>query len=254
MAKKLYVAVCAYTGHTHAETSRCLMESMLDAMVRGWRFEYRTYPGVSIISRARNTVVSDFLQSDASDLILIDADVAWEPGAMCRIAAPEVDVVAGVYPHRADPLTWPIRWLVDRPYLIADPATGLLEVDGVPAGFMRISRACLERMTEHYADRWYNDAAAITKKSVALFHHELAEHELWGEDIWFCRLWREIGGKVWIDPNLTLQHIGYKTFLGSIGDWLKARPGGAAGLPLPKPPERPMLIDDTPIMPVPVGV
>lgn len=222
--KELFVAVPAYTGMVHADTCKALMESLCDAIVRGWGFGFRVYPGNSIVARARNTIVSDFLHSDATDLVFIDADVVWEPGAVCRLADYPVDVVAGVYPHRCDPLTWPVRYIAERPELIADPDTGLLEVAGVPGGFLRITRACLERMIEAYPHLIYNDMASITKKAHALFYHPLEGEEFWGEDFDFCNKWRAIGGRVWIDPMLHLQHIGNKTFTGCLGEWLQARP------------------------------
>ncbi len=37
----------------------------------------------------------------------------------------------------------------------------------------------------------------------------------------FCALWRSIGGKVWLDPDLTLTHTGGNpSYTGRIGDWL----------------------------------
>lgn len=259
MAKKLFVAVPTYTGLVHAETSRCLMEAVLDAIANGWLFEYRVYPGCSIIHRVRNQIVSDFLQSDASDLVMIDADVVWEPGALGRIAAPDVDVCAGIYPHRTDPVSWPVRWIAERPMLIADPFTGLLEVEGVPAGFLRISRSALERLAAAHQAEWYNDAAAISKRSVRIFAHLLeSDHEEYGEDFVFCRRWRALGGQIWIAPHIILRHVGYKTFSGCIGEWLKARAGRPAAPAMLEPAvlapaaPRPQLIDDTPIAPVPL--
>jgi hypothetical protein len=40
------------------------------------------------------------------------------------------------------------------------------------------------------------------------------------EDINFCRLWRDIGGKVWVDPHLTLFHHGGKSYEGNLAQHL----------------------------------
>jgi hypothetical protein len=43
-----------------------------------------------------------------------------------------------------------------------------------------------------------------------------------GRGLLVCRRWREIGGKAF-DPELKLHHVGFKTFFGRIGEWLKRR-------------------------------
>ena len=223
MDKGLFLAIPTYTGQIHAETTRCVMEAMLDAIERRWRFEYRPYPGCPIISRLRNTIVSDFLASDMTDLLFVDADVVWQPGAVGKLVGYPVDVVAGIYPHRTDPLSWPVRYLKDRPDLWADPDTGLLEVDGVPGGFLRLTRVALEKMIAAYPELRYNDFGAISGSAHALFDHALRDKEYYGEDYVFCDRWHDVGGKVWVDPNIAMRHIGYKTFSGTFGTWLKGR-------------------------------
>ena len=34
------------------------------------------------------------------------------------------------------------------------------------------------------------------------------------EDYGFCRLWRSIGGRVWVDPAIQLAHIGHHIYTG----------------------------------------
>jgi hypothetical protein len=44
-----------------------------------------------------------------------------------------------------------------------------------------------------------------------------------GEDYAFCRRWTDMGGKVWVNPEIKMGHVGYKTFQGHLGDWLRSR-------------------------------
>jgi len=39
-----------------------------------------------------------------------------------------------------------------------------------------------------------------------------------GEDWNFCRRWRELGGAVWLDPTIELQHHGATVFAGRLAD------------------------------------
>ena len=70
------------------------------------------------------------------------------------------------------------------------------------------------------------------------FHHECKTEQFYplfdyiyseelkykfGEDYSFCIRWRDIGGQVWVDPEIEMGHIGLKCFQGHFGNWLKSR-------------------------------
>lgn len=203
-------------------TMRLLMAETLGFMQAGWTWDLFDIQGCSLMDTARNLMVSTMLGRGFDDIIMIDDDVVWEPGALIKLLNKPVDLVAASYRHRADPETYPVRWLEDRDELWADPETGLLEVEGVATGCLRISRAAALRLTE--AAEWYNDSRAPEGRSWRIFGRILDdEHNLYGEDYSLCKLWRSIGGKVWLDPEIRMGHIGFKTFEGKIGDWLRGR-------------------------------
>lgn len=180
--------------------------------------------GDSLISHARNVCVARFLESDCTDLFFLDADVACGPGAFSRMLNHPVDLVAGVYRVKSDEVRYPVEWL-DRPELWADPETGLLEARDVPFGFVRITRGAVERMVEANRDDWFMSAGSDPTKCWLLFNTEVKNNRFWGEDFYFCRKWREIGGKVWVDPEIPLQHIAAdgKAYIGHLGNWLRGR-------------------------------
>ncbi len=35
------------------------------------------------------------------------------------------------------------------------------------------------------------------------------------EDYTFCRMWQKIGGDIWLDPNIKLNHVGQYVFSGN---------------------------------------
>jgi hypothetical protein len=49
----------------------------------------------------------------------------------------------------------------------------------------------------------------------------LLDHQYFTEDYVFCRRFRAIGGKVWVDPILELDHTGTKVFRGCLFDYLQ---------------------------------
>lgn len=162
--------------------------------------------GHTEISLARESIFQAFLKSDCSDLVFIDDDVMWERGGLIRLLEHDVDLVAGAYPKRKDPIEWSVGWL-DVPELRA--VNGLLEVASLATGFMRISRNCAEKMHKEYGATVFDN-----------IRHDTGRYS---EDISFCRRWRDIGGKVWLDPEIKMGHIGNKLFSGTIGEFLRNR-------------------------------
>lgn len=221
--RHIVIAVPAYTGTVHTATMRAILGDVLELVKRGDTFTLIDECGSALIADARAEIVARFLAiEDATHLVFVDHDVAWQAGALLRLVDHPVDVVAGVYPHRKDPLSFPVAW-PETPELWADPATGLIEVQGVPAGFLSIQRYALERMCERYVSLAYKSERAPGGEAIGLFEPYRKDGLKFSEDFSFCHRWRDIGGKVWLDPTITMLHIGNKTFAGNIGDWLRER-------------------------------
>jgi len=220
--RDVWIAVPAYTGQIHLCTARSILTDILELKAKGDSVMLFDESGNAMISLCRNIIIANFLNDPtATDLVFVDSDVIWEAGALTRLVYHPVDFVAGIYPHRADPLSFPVKWL-DKPELRGDPETGLLEVAGVPAGFMRLSRVMLESMIASYPELEFPLVGDVPK-AWALFEHMREGKGYLGEDYSFCRRWRDIGGKIWIDPEIHMGHVGYKTFGGHLGNYLRNR-------------------------------
>ena len=221
--KHIMVAIPAYTGVIHMGTLRSLMTDLIDLVKRGDRFTLVDDIGNALIADCRGVIVTNFYHSDCDELVFIDSDVTWEKGALLRLIDHPVDLVAGIYPIRAEPPRYNVRYL-DKPELWADPNTGLLEVECVPAGFMKISKNCVEKMIKTYSNQYFHNESK-TKEFYPLFDYFADEEKKykWGEDYSFCIRWRKIGGQVWVDPEIGMGHIGLKVFEGHLGNYLRNR-------------------------------
>jgi hypothetical protein len=215
------VAIPAYTGTIHLGTMRSLFTDLLSLQARGDSWTLHDECGNALIADARALIVAQFLASDADTLVFIDSDVCWEAGALLKLVDYPVDMVAGIYPQRRDPINYCVKWDTSKTELIAE--NGLLQVEGVPAGFMKLSRKQLESLVEQYPDTEFYVESAPDQKAWALFaDYRIGKHKM-GEDYAFCRRWTDMGGKVWIDPEIKMGHIGNKTFQGHLGDYLRNR-------------------------------
>jgi hypothetical protein len=215
------VAIPAYSGTIHLGTMRSLFTDLLALQARGDKWSLHDECGNALIADARALIVAQFLASEADTLVFIDSDVCWEAGALLKLLDHPVDMVAGIYPQRRDPINYCVKWDTSKAELVAE--NGLLEVHGVPAGFMKLSRKQLESMVEQYPDTEFYVESAPNQKAWALFaDYRIGKHKM-GEDYAFCRRWIDMGGKVWIDPEISMGHVGYKTFKGHLGDHLRNR-------------------------------
>lgn len=221
--RHVFIAIPAYTGQVHLGTMRSIIADMVAFADRGDRVSIFDECGNAMIADCRGLIVAKFLESDGTDLIFVDSDVAWEAGALLKLVDQPVDMVAAIYPQRRDPIAYCVQYIQERPQLIADPKTGLLEVAGVPAGCMKLSRAMLEKMVGHYADTQFHCTDAPNNTAWGLFDPYRIGRIKFGEDYSFCKRWRDIGGQVWVDPEIHMAHTGYKSFLGSLGEWLRNR-------------------------------
>jgi len=210
---RVFVAIPTLDRRITCETAASLLQEQVAARESGDELVVGFAPGCSLITQARNHLVRDFMQSDCARMVFVDSDVAWEPGALLSIARRSEPFVGGAYRYKDDAEGYPVHFLECRD--VAE--SGMVEVAMLPGGFLSLSRdvfATLFRETGaagQYAFSGFN--------FYAFFHCPRGD----GEDGAFCRDWRDAGGKVWLDPLLTLTHVDAagRKYTGNIGQWMK---------------------------------
>lgn len=224
---KLMVGIPCYDGKVFCDTVRSLLEEVGAASLLGVQIDVRFIPGTCYIPLARNRIVDDFLASDADKLVFIDADVSWPVGSLLKLASHGVDCVAGVYRHKRAEETYPLVWPDESGTVALQAVDGLLEARFVPAGFWCLTRAAFETFRAFHGERPYSHEG---NPGYAWFSNPYRPGALWGEDTLFCEEYREAGGRVWVDPELTLTHTGSNpAFTGCLGDFLRGRIDDNAG-------------------------
>ncbi|MGP0057966.1 MAG: hypothetical protein ACLPID_01565 [Beijerinckiaceae bacterium] len=192
----------------------------------------------SLITRSRNTLVTQFLNTPAAThLMFIDADISFEPQHVHRMLAFDKDVVSGIYPLKV--IDWDNAALKritmgetfqTAPLLYVGTlcAGEELERDGSFAtglycggGFLLIKRQAIERMVAAYPESRYKRVHAYSnakgEDNYSLFECMIdPETKTYiSEDFGFCQKWRDIGGKIWLDTEGKLTHIGVYNFAGN---------------------------------------
>lgn len=171
--------------------------------------------GDCFIGKARNHIVTKFMESDAEALFFIDADQGWSPHDVIRLLLDPHDIVAGVVPKKADIGNWAHVFLDHDERFDCYLENGCLRAKACGTGFMRIKRSAIERYIDAYPDIYKPGDGSLMKYHYELFSPGVVGGEFWGEDIGFCNKWRAIGGEIWIDPNCSFKHVGIKSYEGN---------------------------------------
>lgn len=219
--KRIFLAIPTLSGKCLPGTEASIEMFAMEAESCGWEFVQFRWAQDSLIAHARNVCMAKFMESNCTDMLFLDSDVACGPGVFSRLMTHDADVVAGVYRVKNDEERYPVVPIEGG--AVQDTKTGLLEVKDIPFGLVRIRREVIEKMTAAEPDNWFYANNAERMKCQALFNTEIRDHTFWGEDYYFCRKWRALGGKIYVDPEFRLAHVNGdgKAFTGSFAEWLR---------------------------------
>ena len=205
----------------------------------------------SLVQRARNYVVDEFLRSECTHLMFIDSDIGFNPRDVLALLGIQIDnpekynVICGPYPKKT--IAWEkvakaasAGYGDENPFnleqftsdFVFNPVKGTkqfklsepVEVTEAGTGFMLIPRATLERYRDSYPELAYKPDHVRTDKfdgsrDITAFFDCVIDPEsrrYLSEDYFFCRKARAIDMKVWMCPWMQLQHVGSYIFKGNM--------------------------------------
>lgn len=220
--KRICLGLLTYDGNLTARTSMCLTQAVMQCAAQGWGFTYILRESDSMVARGRSFLASQFLENPASanctDLVFVDTDLSWDGDEFIRLCSHDVDVVGGAYPYKDESGDFPLRWPSDG----LMEQNGLWEVQAVTPGFCRITRRALEKIARERPWIEFKDrGSAQGQRSWMFFDNLQRPSGVYDEGYIFCEHWRGVGGKVYVDPDLNLTHIGRKAYNhGTLRQWL----------------------------------
>jgi len=210
MNRKVIIGTPAYNGTVHVEFMVSLIETIRMSIDR----KIDVYPvqicGDALIQRARNNLIAMAIETNCDDIIFIDSDQQWNPEWIFKLLDHPADVVGGAVVKKCDMPMFNVKIL---PTSTIDESIGLMEVESLGTGFLRISKSAMIAVSD--TSQEYKDSNKTCKM---VFNIEIVDGELFSEDNVFCRKWRNLGGKVFVDPAMTCSHVGLKKWEGSFVD------------------------------------
>lgn len=260
--KKIFVATPMYGGVCGGQYCKSTADLAMLAAQYGMDVRFFYLFNESLITRARNYLVDEFLRSDCTHLMFIDSDIGFDPNdviALAVIAEEGTDkhIVCGPYPKKC--IAWEkIKRAVDKGFADKNPenleryvgdyvfnpkeGTGSIALDEPVevleggTGFMMIQRSALEKFQAAYPQYMYKPDHVRTehfdgsREILMAFQAEVdpVSKRYLSEDYWFCQKSWEIGVKTWLCPWMKLQHMGSYVFGGSLVDLAQIGAGATA--------------------------
>jgi hypothetical protein len=181
--------------------------------------------GSPYISHARAVMLRKALDAKADVIVFIDHDMQWRPQDLVRLIEKTDPVVAGTYRFKIDEERYmgTIRHGDDKRPIVRED--GCIAADWVPAGFLKVTAAAVDKFIEQYPQLCFGPRYA---PYVDLFNHGAHERLWYGEDYAFSRNWNAKCGQIWLIPDLELTHHSKdKAYPGNYHEYLLRRPGGS---------------------------
>jgi hypothetical protein len=248
---KLFVATPMYGGMAHGLYVKSCLDLQNVMSKYGVETKFSFLFNESLITRARNYLVDEFLRSGFTHLLFIDSDIHYQPQDIVALMALDKDVIGGPYPKKS--INWGNVAQAARNNPSLDPkeleglvgeyvfnvvkgtqqfqVTEPLEVLEIGTGHMMVKREVFEKMQDSFPNIKYKpdhvgqanfdgsryihayfDTVIDTKDSITGGGTE----RYLSEDYMFCQMWRKIGGQIFLCPWMKTQHIGTYAFTGDM--------------------------------------
>ena len=219
--RKQHIHFCLpmYGGLCNEATFSAMIKFTIIAAKLGINYSIDTMVNESLIPRGRNNLVAKMLHNQAAThLMFIDVDLGFDPEAILRLLLANQDVVGGVYPMKRIP----VRYVINT---VPNPVTqgDLVEVSTLGTGFMLVKRHVFDKMIAAHPELKYRDNIGIGQQyepfMYGLFDTMIDKDDNYLSEDWtFCYLWRLMGGKIFADTGIKLDHTGYHKYEGDLAE------------------------------------
>jgi len=220
--KSIFVATPMYGGMNHGLYAKACLDLQAICMQYGVQVKFSFLFNESLITRARNYLVDEFLnRSDCTHMLFIDADIHFDPKDVIALLALDKDVIGGTGDYVFNPVRGTDKFSVSEP----------LEVLEIGTGFMMVKREVFPKFSEAFPQLRYKpdhvgQAHFDGSRYIHAFFDTIIDTKdsatgggsdrYLSEDYMFCQLWRKMGGSIWLCPWMRLDHIGTYHFKGDM--------------------------------------
>jgi len=160
--------------------------------------------GESLISRARNTIAYDFLESGADYLFMLDSDIVFPANVLERLLGRRKGLVGVNYLHKTDVA-------IKRAGVCVADWNEFGEAVFVPTGCMLVERGVFLRILDAGLVDFYD--TSVQSGVAGFFIPYVNEDGVYLSEDWaFSERCRKAGVKGWLDNTIKLGHVGTKVY------------------------------------------
>jgi GT2 family glycosyltransferase len=214
--RSVMILTPAYGGIVTAGFHRSLLTSTIELLADGIALESEILENQSLLPLARNTLLNEAYKRKPDDIIWIDTDMVWEPDTLRKLLKHDVDVVGSACRKKIpDNVQFNFQLFKDKSF--EPDEKGLIEVRRLGTGFLRMSRKA-------YTHLWENDKKYEVQGVMGSNVFEIGiwqGRELLSEDFIVCEKLIQHGFKIFMDPELTVGHIGTFNYWADAKDFFK---------------------------------
>lgn len=201
-----------------------------------------------------NLVAKSMHNKDVTHFLFIDADITWSPVDVIKLLLANKPLVGGIYPiknYKWDILSGQnpqqnidtikaryknsnfsnmmsetefiktnlLRYNINYVSNVLNIERNLTKVRHLATGFMMIQRPVFEAMFKAFPQTKYTDDVSFLEGTennyaYALFDCGVEDDHYFSEDWMFCHRWTKMGGEIFVDVTINLDHTGNETFRG----------------------------------------
>jgi len=214
--RSVMILTPAYGGIVTAGFHRSLLTSTIELLADGIALESEILENQSLLPLARNTLLNEAYKRKPDDIVWIDTDMVWEPDTLRKLLKHDVDVVGSAC-RKKIPENVQFNFQLFKDKSFEPDEKGLIEVRRLGTGFLRMSRKA-------YTHLWENDKKYEVQGVMGSNVFEIGiwqGQELLSEDFIVCEKLNERGFKIFLDPALTVGHIGTFNYFSEAKDFFK---------------------------------
>jgi hypothetical protein len=210
--RKVLIATPAHDGRLDVWYTTSLVNSVRVAQAEGIFLHPVFMSYDALVQRARNDLFRLAVEGEYDDMIFIDGDLEWHPLWIMELLKREEDVVGGTYRKKTDDA----EMYVMKTQNLQPNEDGLIKVDGLGTGFVKLSRKAFMALWES-SEPYQNES----REGRMVCDIKIVDGQLCSEDVVLFQKLKALEFDVWLDPRMTCVHIGTKKFYGNFEDFVK---------------------------------
>lgn len=226
VAPTVFIATPMYAGMATAAYTWSLAQTPVTFMRSGIGLVYQYRTRDALVANSRNHLATQFLQTDATHLMWIDADIGFNGLDIVSMLLTDRDIVCGIYPKKA--IDWRrvaraahegvppeelhrhtgdfvVKPLPEHNRGMVTDSDDLVEVVAGGTAFMLVKRQVMEALNDQVPSY---EIGGVTVREFFKTDIDPGTRQLIGEDYYFCLLARRHGFAVYAAPWAHLTHTG----------------------------------------------